>query len=77
MAPSTKVTMAMFVGALTTILVWAVGRFAHIEVPPEVAAAVTIVLGALFAYLVPERNPAPSARETLIERGELVAPPRG
>jgi hypothetical protein len=47
-----KVTAAGLAGALTTIIVWGVG-LAGLDVPPEVAAAVTTVLSVATGYLVP------------------------
>jgi CBS-domain-containing membrane protein len=45
-----KVVASTVAGALTLVLVWILGLF-NVEVPPEVAAALTVVLGAAAGYL--------------------------
>jgi hypothetical protein len=54
LAPESKVVAGAVAGAVSIILVWLAGLFG-LEVPPEVAAAVTVVLGAGTAYL--KRSP--------------------
>ena len=56
-APTRKVTAGALAAALTTILVWVLSEFAGVELPPEVAAAVTSILTLGAAYIVPERAP--------------------
>lgn len=51
---SPKVTSATLSGALAVVLVWAAGM-ADVTVPPEVAAAVTVILSAGAAYF--KRDP--------------------
>lgn len=51
---SPKLTSATLSGALALVLVWAAGM-ANIEVPAEVASAVTVLLMAGAAYL--KRDP--------------------
>lgn len=53
--PAAKVVAGAVAGASTVVLVWLVGLF-HLEVPPEVSAAVTVLLSAGAAYL--RRDPA-------------------
>lgn len=49
-APRPKVVAGTVAGAATVIVVWLAGRFG-LEVPPEVAAAVTTILAFGAAYL--------------------------
>jgi len=42
-------------GSLTIILVWVMGLF-HVQVPPEVAASMTAVIGTAVVYVVPHGN---------------------
>ena len=58
-APTNKIIAGALAGALTTILVWAIGYFAKVAIPPEVAAASTVILTFVTSYLVPEAAPAP------------------
>lgn len=52
---SPKVTLALLAGAVTTILVYLVRLVADVEVPAEVAAAITTVLMGAAAYI--KRDP--------------------
>jgi hypothetical protein len=58
MVPTQKVTTAGAAGALVTIVVWLVGAFTSVEVPGEVAAALTTIVAFAAAYLVRETRPA-------------------
>ena len=60
MMPNTKVSTAALAGAIVVIVGWAVQYFFGVDIPGEVHAAAAVVIGALLAYLVPEKNPAPS-----------------
>lgn len=61
----TKNKAQAIAGAVITIVV-AVAAISGFDVDPEVAAGAAAILGqilaAVIAWLVPERNPAPSAR---------------
>lgn len=48
--PVAKVVASSVAAAATVVLVWILGLF-NIEVPPEVAAALTAILGAAAGYL--------------------------
>jgi hypothetical protein len=52
LAPTTKVTAGAVAGALVTVGVW-LASFWHIEIPPEVSAAITMLATVVAAYLVP------------------------
>jgi hypothetical protein len=54
LTPTPKVVAGGAAGALTVILVW-VARLIGLDVPPEVAAAVTLLLTSGAAYLTPQR----------------------
>ena len=55
MKPDRKVAAGGIAGALSIILVWGVG-YADIVVPPEVASAVTVIIGFAVSYLVPAKK---------------------
>jgi hypothetical protein len=55
LAPTSKVIAGGTAGASTVLLLWLVSLFG-LQVPPEVAAAVTVLLTAGAAYLKPERR---------------------
>lgn len=56
LTPSAKVTAAALAGALTAVVVWIVTATSGVDVPPEVAAALTTILAVAVAYLVPDRS---------------------
>lgn len=53
-APSRKVAAGGLAGALTIILVWAVAQFG-LEVPGEVASAITVIVSFFTSYFTSER----------------------
>ncbi len=51
--PTTKVTIGLLAGALTTLVVWALSVFApQVEVPAPVAAACTTIITFALAWLL-------------------------
>lgn len=50
-APVPKVIAGTTAGAVTVLIVWALHRFAGVDLPAEVAAALTVLLTAGAAYL--------------------------
>ena len=52
--PGRKVSAATVAMFVTTIIAYVLNQFYGIELPPEVSAAVTGLLGILVAYFVPE-----------------------
>jgi hypothetical protein len=54
-APTNKVAAAGVGGSLSIVLVWVTGMFG-IEVPPEVASAVTTLVAFFAGYLVKEKR---------------------
>jgi hypothetical protein len=50
--PQRKVTSGAFGGALAVLILWVIG-LSGVEIPPEVASAVTGLVVAGVAYLVP------------------------
>lgn len=51
-APIQKVTYGAIAGAITTVVVWGLSLF-KINVPVEVAGALTLIVTVLVAYLTP------------------------
>lgn len=49
--PEPKIIAAMIGGAVTTIVVWLLVRFAGVEVPPDVAAAIATLIAIGAGYL--------------------------
>lgn len=58
LAPTTKVTAGAIAGAITVVLVWLVGM-AGLEVPAEVASAVTVIISFLTSYIKHDRVQLP------------------
>lgn len=55
-----KVGAGGLAGALSVIVVWSVGEFGKVEVPPEIASAFTVVMSFAVSFLVP--NPKKPAK---------------
>ncbi|MGO2378095.1 hypothetical protein [Brevibacterium aurantiacum] len=53
--PSAKTGITVLAGAIVTVLVW-IATLSHVEVPGEVAAAVTTIIAGIVGYLVPARS---------------------
>lgn len=53
--PSGKTGLTVVAGAVVTVLVW-VATTQGVDVPAEVAAAVTTILAAVVAYFVPAKS---------------------
>jgi len=54
--PTRKVGSSAIGGALATIVIWAINTYSGVEMPPEIAAAITTIIVALIAYLVPDAS---------------------
>lgn len=59
--PEKKVTAATLTGAIATILVWVL-KLAGIDIPGELATAITTVLIAITGYLAPHTQRPDLAR---------------
>jgi uncharacterized membrane protein len=68
-----KVTAAALAGAVVTIAIWILHMF-DVEVPSEVAAAITTVLAAVAGYLAPHTNRPDLAPETAAPRDRPAGP---
>jgi uncharacterized membrane protein len=51
--PAQKVTAGAIAGALVTIAIWLSKTYGHVDIPSEVAAAITTVLTFIVSYIVP------------------------
>jgi uncharacterized membrane protein YjjP (DUF1212 family) len=56
MLPEKKVTAATLAAAVVTIVVWILHSAAHVDIPPEVAAALATVLVGVAGYLAPHTH---------------------
>jgi len=56
--PAQKVTAGVIAGALTTILVWVLNKYANVKLTGEISAAITTLLSFAVSYIVP-----PAARD--------------
>ena len=50
--PGRQVGAAGLAGAISVIVVWAVGEFGGVEIPPEIASAFTVVVSFICGALV-------------------------
>ncbi|HEY7483139.1 MAG TPA: hypothetical protein VH912_01635 [Streptosporangiaceae bacterium] len=55
-APEKKVTAATLAAAVTTIVIWILRTFAHIDIPAEVAVAISTVVVAVAGYMAPHTH---------------------
>lgn len=53
--PSAKTGLTVVAGAVVTVLVW-IATLNNLEVPSEVAAAVTTIIAGVIAYFVPAKS---------------------
>lgn len=51
-----KVVAAGLSGAVTTVVLWILSYFYQVEVPGDVASAITTIIGVAIAYLVPHSD---------------------
>jgi len=51
--PLDKITFGALAAATVIILTWALREFAGIELPPEVQAALAVIIGCVVSYHVP------------------------
>lgn len=61
---SPKVTVAVLAGAITTIVVWLVDLLFHVQIPPPVSAALTVVIMAVAAWA--KRDPLRDAGKAAV-----------
>lgn len=52
-APIAKVAYAAYVEAVVAIAVWLLQTYAHTNIPPEIAVAVSLLLSGLVGYFTP------------------------
>lgn len=52
--PTRKVGSGAVGGAIATVIIWVITATTGVEIPAEVAAAVTVIVTAGLAYLVPD-----------------------
>lgn len=66
--PVRKVTAAGVAGAATAIIVWILSAAFKVNIPPEIASAITVVLAVAAGYFIPPGandvvvSPAPAER---------------
>jgi hypothetical protein len=51
--PTQKVTAVGVAGAVSIVIIWALHQFAHLDMPSEVASAITTIIAFLAGYLTP------------------------
>lgn len=54
--PTRKVGAGALGGAISYVLVWALGEFGGFELEPGFAVAVTTIISFVLSYFVPERS---------------------
>lgn len=56
MSSSRKANYGGLAGALSVVLVWLVHSVYEVKIPPEVASAITTILGVLIYIVTPEKK---------------------
>ncbi len=51
-APSPKITSVAVAGSLSALLIWALGQVG-LSIPPEIAAEISVLIGAFVGWAVP------------------------
>lgn len=69
--PSAKVTSSALAGALGILITWLLGAIAHVEVPPEVAVALTTLLAFVVSYFVVDAAPTAPTTDAIAIANEL------
>lgn len=54
LVPTAKVTAATLAGAITTVLVWGLKEFVGVQLPGEVAAALTTIMAFAAGWITSE-----------------------
>lgn len=54
LVPTAKVTAATLAGAVTTVFVWGLKQYGNIDLPGEVAAALTTILAFAAGWITSE-----------------------
>lgn len=55
-APTNKVAAAGIGGSVSAVLIWAVTQLFTVDIPPEIAAAITAIISFASGYLVREKR---------------------
>lgn len=55
--PTQKVQAAGIGGAVTSLVIWLIASFTHVEMPAEVGAALATIFAFVFAYFTRDRKP--------------------
>jgi len=68
--PIRKILAVIATGGGSTVLIWILGTFFAIEMPPDVAAMIIFIITSAAGYLMP-----PSAQDGLVFEPEIVREP--
>jgi hypothetical protein len=70
--PVRKVTAAGAAGAATAIIVWILSAAFKVNIPPEIASAITVVLAVAAGYFIP-----PGANDVVLSTPQADPVPTG
>jgi hypothetical protein len=70
--PVRKVTAAGAAGAATAIIVWLLSAAFKVNIPPEIASAITVILAVAAGYFIP-----PGANDVVVSPVPAGAVPAG
>jgi uncharacterized membrane protein YjjB (DUF3815 family) len=60
--PIRKIQVAALGGAISTLVVFLMEQYGHVQIPAAVATAITTILSFLISYFVP-----PAAQDNIVE----------
>lgn len=66
-SPTQKVAVGAITGSVTIVLVYLVRTVANVEIPPEVASAITAILSFMASYFTKEKVSAVTIKEIVKE----------
>ena len=58
LTPNAKIVSVALGGAAATILIWVIKTYGKVDLPPEVAAAVTTIIVSILGWAVPNGGSA-------------------
>jgi hypothetical protein len=73
-APTNKVLAGAFVGAVTTVILWAIEEFTPIKMPSNIGAAISTILAFVASYIIPEADPPAKVETVTTTTTEKITP---
>jgi hypothetical protein len=59
--PTAKMQASGVSGAMTVVVIWCLRQFWKVEIPPEIASAITVIFSFIAGYFAPRDKAKPGA----------------